>query len=52
MDWINKWFLEVSESPAGSLVLFALVFLTRLGLDALARRRSARKHHHHARKPA
>lgn len=53
VDQLNKWFLEVSESPVGSIVLFALVFITRISLSEWARRRETRKAHKHARrKPA
>lgn len=39
VDSLNKWFLEVSESPAGSILLFLLIFLSRLSIDAWTRKR-------------
>lgn len=51
MDQLNKWFVEVSESPIGSIVLFALVFVTRISLSEWARKREKRKKHKATRKP-
>lgn len=45
MDALNKWFQQYTETPAGSLLLFLLVFVTRLALDRWQTRRELRRHH-------
>lgn len=43
MDWLNKWFVETSESTAGSILLFILVFLSRVAIDQWTQRRAAKR---------
>lgn len=43
MDDLDKWFAEQVSSPFGSLLLFLLIFLTRLAVDHRLRRRSERR---------
>lgn len=38
VDALDKWFLEQTSSPVGSLLLFVLVFLARVSLDRWGRR--------------
>lgn len=43
MDWLDKWFTDATETPAGSILLFLLVFMTRIALDQWSRKREAKK---------
>lgn len=46
METLEKWFLDQASTPIGSVLLFTLVFLTRIALDHHGRTRAARKHTH------
>lgn len=43
MDALNKWFTDMTDSPAGSILLFILVFLARVSIDRWDRRRQAKR---------
>jgi len=43
VDWLNRWFDEQTSTPMGSVLLFLLVFLARVGIDEWSRRRATRK---------
>lgn len=43
MDKLNDWFNEQSQTPAGSLLVFLLVFLVRISLDRWLTQRERRK---------
>lgn len=45
VDAINQWFNEQSQTPVGSLLLFLLVFLARVGIDEASRRRAKHREH-------
>lgn len=44
VDGLSKWFLDQADTPAGSILLFVLVFLTRISIDQYSRKRTAKKH--------
>jgi len=50
VDALNKWFDDMAQSSAGSLVLFVLVFLSRVTIDEALRRREKKKRHRHKEK--
>lgn len=39
---LNRWFEQVANTPAGSAILFLLVFLSRLAIDRWDRKRQAK----------
>lgn len=43
VDSLNKWFGEFAATPLGSLLLFVLVFITRVTIDQWSRRRDEKK---------
>lgn len=43
VDKINEWFADQTSTPAGSLLLFLLVFLARVGLDVYSRKRESKR---------
>jgi len=43
VDQLNKWFQSVADSPAGSIILFVCVFLTRVVLDRIDRKRESKR---------
>lgn len=48
VDTLETWFLEQAQTPTGSILLFLLVFLTRIALDHHHRTRAAKKTHRKA----
>jgi hypothetical protein len=50
VDPLNRWYEEFVATPLGAILLFALIFITRLALDEYARRR-ARKGNDRWRRP-
>lgn len=49
MDELDKWFQETSRSTVGQILLFILIYLSRLALDQWTRKRQAK---HQTRKKA
>ena len=43
MEAFNKWFTDMTSTPAGSVLLFILVFVSRLAIDRWDRKRSAKR---------
>jgi hypothetical protein len=44
VDWLTNWFEQQTSTPTGSILLFILVFVTRLAIDQYQRSRAAKKH--------
>lgn len=45
VESLEKWFLDQAQTPAGSLLLFVLIFVTRVSIDQYTAKRAAKRHH-------
>jgi hypothetical protein len=43
VDALDQWFLEQTSTPVGSILLFILIFLMRVGIDQWWSRRATKK---------
>lgn len=46
MEAINRWFQEWSKTETGSIVLFVLVFITRVAIDRWQRNQERKRSKH------